>query len=164
MQNIRRHEESLAGRQIINVRLLDAPRPLVWQVWTDPKHITHWWGPRGFSTTTKSMDLRPGGTWLFVMHGPDGTDYGNKVTFVEVAEPERLVYRHEGTDGATKDVVFVTTVTFVEKGGQTEITLAAEFPSKAERDFVAEKYGAVEGGRQTLERLAEYLEQAARRA
>ena len=82
MQNTRR-KESLADRQITNVRLLDALRTLVWQVWTDPKHITHWWGPRGFSTTTKAMDLRPGGTWTFVMHGPDGTDYGNKVTFVD---------------------------------------------------------------------------------
>ena len=147
--------EGAAERRITNVRLLDAPRALVWQVWTDPQHLTHWWGPRGFSTTTTSRDLRPGGSWLFVMHGPDGTDYGNRITFLEVHEPERLVYRHEGTDGATKDVTFLTTVTFVEKGRQTEVTLSAEFPSKAARDHVAENYGAVEGGRQTLERFAE---------
>jgi len=161
MQQSVRKQEPLADRQILNVRVLDAPRPLVWQVWTDPEHVTRWWGPRGFSTTTRSMDLRPGGRWDFVMHGPDGTDYGNRITFIEVERPGRLVYRHEGTDEGnsegTKDVVFLTTVTFVEKGSRTEVTLAAEFPSKAERDYVAENYGAVEGGRQTLERLAEVV-------
>jgi len=157
MQQSVRKQESLADRQILNVRLLDAPRPLVWQVWTDHRHISRWWGPRDFSTTTQSMDLRAGGAWLFVMHGPDGTDYGNKVTFIEVDEPERLVYRHEGTEGPAEEVAFVTTVTFVEKGKQTEITLAAEFASKAARDHVAENFGAVEGGRQTLERLAEHV-------
>ena len=157
MQQQPRQAESLADRQIVNVRLLDAPRSLVWRVWTDPKHITHWWGPRGFSTTTITMDLRPGGVWRFVMHGPDGTDYGNRVTFLQVEEPERLVFRHEGTDEATKEITFITTVTFAAKGEQTEVTLSAEFPSAALRDHVAEKYGAVEGGRQTLERLAEHV-------
>ena len=157
MQQSRRKAENPTDRQIVTVRLIAAPRPLVWQVWTDSKHITHWWGPRGFSTTTQSMDLRPGGIWRFVMHGPDGTDYGNRITFLEVEEPRRLVYRHEGTDAATQQVVFISTVTFVEKEGKTEVTLAAEFPSAAERDHVAEKYGAVEGGRQTLERLAEHV-------
>src|SRR5579871_258380 len=68
-------------RVIIGSRVINAPRDLVWQVWTDPKHLGQWWGPDGFTTTTNSFDMRPGGMWRFVMHGPDGRDYENRVTF-----------------------------------------------------------------------------------
>src|SRR5262245_31914101 len=82
---------------IVGSRLLDAPRELVFSVWTDPKHLAQWWGPNGFTTTTHSFDFRPGGQWRFVMHGPDGRDYQNLVTFDEISRPERIVYRHGGT-------------------------------------------------------------------
>ena len=72
---------------------------LVWQAWTDPKHLAQWWGPNGFSTTTSAFDMRPGGVWRFVMHGPDGRDYENRITFDEIVRPERLVYHH----GVIKD-------------------------------------------------------------
>ena len=85
-------------RSIIGKRVLDAPRALVFSVWTDPKHLTQWWGPNGFTTTTYSFDFRPGGTWRFVMHGPDGRDYQNLITFEEIVPPERIVYRHGGAD------------------------------------------------------------------
>ena len=61
---------------MVGTRLLDAPRELVWSVWTDPKHLAQWWGPDGFRTTTSAFDFKPGGVWRFVMHGPDGRDYG----------------------------------------------------------------------------------------
>ena len=80
-------------RSIIGTRLFDAPRDLVFSVWTDPKHLAQWWGPYGFTTTTSSFDMRPGGVWRFVMHGPDGTDYENRITYDEIVRPERLVYR-----------------------------------------------------------------------
>jgi uncharacterized protein YndB with AHSA1/START domain len=142
---------STADREIVASRLFDAPRELVFEMWTDPKHVAQWWGPRGFTTTTYEMDVRPGGVWRFVMHGPDGVDYQNKIVYIEVARPERLVYSH--SDGAQ----FHATVNFVDKRGRTELTVRMVFDSAAERERVAKEFGAVEGLTQTLERLAEIL-------
>jgi len=143
-------------RSIVAVREFDAPRELVWQAWTDPKHLAQWWGPNGFTTTTSSYDARPGGVWRFVMHGPDGRDYQNRITFEEVVKPERIVYRHGG--GAdVEPVQFKTTVTFEDIGGKTRLTMHMLFPSAAERDRVIKEYGADKGLVQTLARLAEHL-------
>ena len=76
-----------ADRELVAVRVFDAPRPLVFQAWTDPAHIANWWGPRGFTTTTYAMDVRPGGVWRFCMHGPDGRDYQNKITSSRSSSP-----------------------------------------------------------------------------
>lgn len=150
-------EATLSGdREITATRIFDAPRDLVFQMWTDPQHIGQWWGPRGFTTTTYNMDVRPGGIWRFVMHGPDGTDYQNKITFIEIVKPERLVYKHGG-DKEVEPVNFQVTVTFEEQGGKTKLTMQMFFPSAAARTFTVEKYGAVEGLTQTLGRLEEYL-------
>ena len=143
-------------REIVISRVLDAPRELVFAAWTDLRHVSRWWGPRGFTTTTAEMDVRPGGVWRFVMHGPDGVDYPNKIVFLEVARPDRLVYQHAG-EGETDDVKFHTTVTFDEQGGKTKLTLRMVFDTAEARSTVVEKYGAIEGGKQTLERLGEHL-------
>src|SRR5262249_12441731 len=137
-------------------RVIGAPRKLVFAMWTDSGHVAQWCGPRGFTTTTRSMDVRPGGEWTFVMHGPDGTDYPNKIVFLEVAKPERLVYRHTGDEG-TEPVTFHTTVTFADEGGRTRLTMRAVFATPEERDAVVEKYGAVEGAKQTVDRLEEQV-------
>lgn len=151
------------AREIVTVRDFDAPRELVFGAWTDAKHVSNWWGPNGFTTTTHVMDVRPGGVWRFIMHGPDGRDYQNVITYLAVDRPERLVYQHGGDagDAGAKPVAFHTTVTFAEVSGKTRVTLRAVFPSAAERDRVAREYGAVEGGQQTLARLAEHLAGAA---
>ena len=141
-------------RAIVTTRVFDAPRELVWSAWTDPNHLAQWWGPNGFTTTTSAYDLRPGGTWRFVMHGPDGRDYQNLVTFDEIVKPERLVYRH-GDD--VEPVQFHTTVTFEDLGGKTRLNLRAQFPTADARDRVVKEYGAAEGAVQTIERLADYL-------
>lgn len=141
-------------RAIVTTRVFDAPRELVWSAWTDPNHLAQWWGPNGFTTTTSAYDLRPGGTWRFVMHGPDGRDYQNLVTFDEIVKPERLVYRH-GDD--VEPVQFHTTVTFEDLGGKTRLTLRAQFPTADARDRVVREFGAAEGAVQTLSRLADYL-------
>lgn len=143
-------------REIVTIRTVPASRELVWRVWTDPEHVTHWWGPVGFSTTTTSHELKVGGIWSFVMHGPDGTDYLNRVEFLEVRPPELLSYRHAG-EGAHDYVKFLSTVTFEDIGSDTRITLRAVFETAELRDFVAEKHGAVEGGQQTLARFANYV-------
>ena len=143
-----------AEREIASTRVFDAPRELVWKVWTDPEHIGKWWGPIGFTTTTKEFDLRPGGMWLFTMHGPDGTDYRNEVTYTAVAQPERIEYDHGPTP------IFHVTIIFEEEGEtKTKLSMQMLFPTKDERDRTAEKFGAVEGLNQTLGRLEEYLAQ-----
>jgi uncharacterized protein YndB with AHSA1/START domain len=151
------NQSSTADREIVQTRLLDAPRELVFAVWTDPKQIVQWWGPRGFTTTSHEMSVTPGGVWRFVMHGPDGRDYKNKIIYTEVVKPERLVYRHAGEE-EHEDVRFHVTVTFEAQGRKTLLTMRSLFETAQEREEVVTKYGALEGGRQTLERLAEYVE------
>jgi uncharacterized protein YndB with AHSA1/START domain len=143
-------------RAVIGMRVFDAPRELVWSAWTDPKHLAQWWGPNGFTTTTSTFDMRPGGVWRFVMHGPDGRDYQNRITFDEIVKPERIVYRHDGGEDV-EPVQFTQTVSFEDLGGKTKITWRGVFPSAEERDRVIKEYGADKGLVQTLARLAEYL-------
>lgn len=144
-----------SDRELRFTRTFDAPRTLVWKAWTDPAHVGQWWGPNGFTTTTYESDVRPGGVWRYMMHGPDGTDYPNLVTFAVVVAPERLEYAH-GTDAANPEM-FRTTVLFEEAGGKTTITMRLLFPTREERDITEQKYGAVEGANQTLARLADHL-------
>jgi uncharacterized protein YndB with AHSA1/START domain len=150
--------EDEAVRQIVIIRVFDAPRELVWQAMTDPKHVVNWWGPRGFTTTVETMDVRPGGVWKHTMHGPDGTNYPNKSVFQEVVKPERIVYSHGGGREGGPGATFVATWTFeVVEDGKTRVTIRMVFPSAEARDFVVKEYGAIEGGKQTLERLGEFL-------
>src|SRR5271155_4603713 len=88
--------KSSAEREIVLSRVFDAPRKMVWEAWTDPKQVAKWWGPKGFSTTIEVMDVRPGGVWRQVMHGPDGIDYPNESVFLDVVQYERLVYTLTG--------------------------------------------------------------------
>jgi uncharacterized protein YndB with AHSA1/START domain len=143
-----------SDREIITTRIFDAPRELVFAAWTDPKHVAEWWGPQGFTNTIYEMDVRPGGVWRFVMHGPDGVDYQNEIVFVEIVKPQRLVYDH------VSGPKFHMTVTFDEQDGKTKLTMRMLFDTAALRDQVAKKFGAVEGAKQTLERLAEFLAKA----
>ena len=144
------------ARSIITVREFDAPRELVFSLFTDPKHLAQWFGPNGFTTTTSSFDMRPGGVWRFVMHGPDGRDYQNRVTYEEIVPPERIVYRHGGGEDV-EAVQFRQTIVFEDLGGRTRITWRGDFPSAAERDRVIKEYGADKGLAQTLARLAEHV-------
>ncbi len=144
-------------RAIITTRVLDAPRELVFEVWSDPKHLAQWWGPDGFSTTTSAFDMRPGGVWRFVMHGPDGRDYDNRITFDVIEKPDRIVY-HQGGGDDVEPVQFRTTVTFEDVGdNKTRLTLHAVFPSAEERARVIREYGADTGAQQTVSRLADYV-------
>ncbi|MBI4261693.1 MAG: SRPBCC domain-containing protein [Actinobacteria bacterium] len=147
-------------RSIVLTRVFDAPREAVFDAWTDRDHIGEWFGPTGFTLTIHEMDVRPGGVWRFVMHGPDGTDYRNRIDYREVARPERLAYSHGSGDEADAGR-FETTVTFEEEEGKTRLTLRMVFDSAEERDRNVE-FGAIEGGNQTLERLEEHLAGATR--
>jgi uncharacterized protein YndB with AHSA1/START domain len=147
---------STSDRELVFTRVFDAPRELVFHAWTDPRIVGQWWGPYGFTTTTHEMDVRPGGVWRLTMHGPDGRDYRNKIVFLEVVKPSRLVYKHDPERG-TEPVNFETTVTFAERGDKTELTMRMLFPSAAAREYVIKTYGAEEGAKQTLSRLGEHL-------
>jgi uncharacterized protein YndB with AHSA1/START domain len=142
---------------IVGLRIFDAPRALVFSAFTDPKHLSQWWGPNGFTTTTHSFDFRPGGVWRFVMHGPDGRDYQNRITFGEIVPDERLTWTHGGGDD--EPITFHQTLTFEDIGGKTKLTWRGEFASAAERARVIRDHGADKGLVQTMSRLADYVAQ-----
>lgn len=141
---------------IIGSRDFDAPRELVFLAFTDPQHLSEWWGPDGFSITTLAFDFKPGGVWRFVMHGPDGRDYQNHVTFDQIAANERIVYRH-GRGDDIEPVSFTMTITLEDRGGRTRLTWRNQFASAAERDRVIREYGAGDGLAQTLGRLGVHV-------
>lgn len=142
------------GRDITVSRFLQAPPELVFDAWTDVEHISNWWGPHGFTTTTHKADIRPGGEWVFTMHGPDGVDYGNHIWFETIERPSLMTYRHAGEEGTqTEDVQFTSRVTFEPEGDGTRVTLSLLFPTKEDRDRVEREYGAVEGAHNTLARF-----------
>ena len=143
--------EAITDRELRFTRIFDAPRSLVFEVWTNPKHLAHWWGPIGFTLTSLEHDFRPGGHWKFIMHGPDGTDYHNRIKYHEIAKPQRLVYQHVGAEN-TEPIHFKVEVDFVELDKRTQVHMHMIFESAAELRHVAEKYGAIEGAHQTLSR------------
>lgn len=145
-----------SDREIVITRLINAPRELVFDAWIDPVHVGNWYGPQGFTITTHSMDVRPGGVWRFIMHGPDGTDYKNFVKYQEVVRPERLVYDHGGEE-EHEHIHFRSTITFVEQAGKTQLTMSSLFPSAEARNYVVKEHGAVEGGNQTLDRFEAHV-------
>lgn len=153
--------ESASGSEIVISREFAAPRELVWEAMTNAKHVVNWWGPRGFSTTVEEMDLRVGGVWKLTMRGPDGANYPNQHVFKEIAKPERIVFSAGGRREGGPGVSFISTWTFdAVEPGKTKVTIRMVFPTAAERDFVVKEFGAIEGGKQTLERLAEFLAKA----
>jgi uncharacterized protein YndB with AHSA1/START domain len=143
-------------RVIVGTREYDAPRELLFSAWTAVEHLAQWWGPNGFTTTTSRFEFWPGGVWRFVMHGPDGRDYQNNVTFDEIVPPERIVYRHGGGEDV-EPVRFRQTVIFEDLGGRTRIVWRGEFPTAAERDRVIKDHGADKGLAQTMARLGDYV-------
>jgi uncharacterized protein YndB with AHSA1/START domain len=143
------------SNEIRITRVYDAPVKAVWDAWTDPKQVAQWWGPRGFTLTTHSKDLRTGGSWSYTMHGPDGVDYPNKTQYLEVEKYSKLVYDHGANDD--RPALFRVTVLFSETKGKTkmEMSMALATPEAAEE---TRKFIKKAGGDSTWDRLAEYLE------
>lgn len=146
------------SNEIKITRIYDAPVKAVWEAWTDSEQVAKWWGPRGFTITTHSKDLRVGGHWSYTMHGPDGVDYQNKTLYHEVEKHSRLVYDHGGNDD--RPPLFRVTVVFTEVKGKTkmQMTMALATPEAARE---TEKFIKKAGGNATWDRLAEYLEKEA---
>ena len=144
-------------KEMIFSRIVNAPRELVFDVWTIQEHVEKWWGPDGFTTTSKQFELKPEGVWLFTMHGPDGIDYPNKIVFMEIDRPSKLVYRHSDDEGV-EPVRFHSEVTFEEENGKTLITMHMIMETAEMLTKVVEEYGAYEGAIQHLARMRDYLE------
>jgi len=139
-----------SGPELVISRVFDAPRALVFKVWTDPKHLEQWWGPRGFTTKIVELDLRVGGAFHYVMHGPDGNDYPFSGTYVEIVEPHRLVIDGKIHGDLGQDVW--TEIVFAEHEGKTKVTVRQVFSFES-----AATRGAPIGWNQQLDRLTEYL-------
>jgi uncharacterized protein YndB with AHSA1/START domain len=144
------------SNQLKLTRVYDAPVKLVWEAWTDPKKAAKWWGPRGFSITTKSKDLRPGGQWVYTMHGPDGVDYPNITTYFVVEPLKRLEYDHGANEN--QKPLFRVNVLFSESKGKTTMVMTMTFESP-ERAKELAKFIKMAGGNSTWDRLGEYLDE-----
>lgn len=136
-------------------RLYEAPVAAVWDAWTDPEQVAKWWGPRGFTLTTHSKDLRPGGHWTYTMHGPDGVDYPNTTKYFEVEEHAKLVYDHGGHED--RPPLFRVTVLFAEVDGKTQMDMTMTLPTPEAAEEIG-KFIKKAGGNSTWDRLAEHLE------
>ncbi|MBX3589321.1 MAG: SRPBCC family protein [Burkholderiaceae bacterium] len=138
---------STANREFVHSRLIDAPQARVFRAFAEPTHLARWWGPNGFSSTFEVFEFRPGGTWRFVMHGPDGTDYPNENAFREIVTPERVVVEH-----LSDTHHFFLTITFAAQGDQTLVGWRQVFDTAEHRDKVADV--VLEANEQNLDRLA----------
>ena len=147
--------KQVGDRGIEITRTVKAPRALVWKACTEPAHIDRWWGPNGFANKTIAHDLRVGGQWKYTMTGPDGKVWPNLITYTEVTPMDRLAYDHGDWENPK---MFTGSLNFTDVEGGTLVTLHNVFQSKDVRDQAIEKYGAAEGGKQTLTRLAEYVQ------
>lgn len=145
---------TIENRELIITRSFQAPRELVYKAWTDPKHLPQWWGPQGFTTTVHEIEIKTGGVWRYSMHGPDGVDYPNKITFLEVNQPESIIYAH-GDD--KEDELFRVTVSLEEQGAATKLTMRMLFSSAEELEKTVKEYGAIEGAQSTLNRLEDQI-------
>src|ERR687894_1779580 len=150
-----------ADREIVISRVIGAPRELVFEAFTRVQHLSWWWGPEGFTTTTRSFEFRVGGEWDFVLHGPDGTDYQEWISWTEIAPPERIALLHGESRGDPN--AFESVLTFAPDGAATWIEMRTVFPTKELRDEAVEKYHAIEGGEQTLSSLASYVAEIVRK-
>jgi len=145
--------ESKTDREIVVTRLIDAPRELVFEAFTEREHVVNWWVPDG--TTIHEYNAQPGGRWRYSQPGPDGTQYPFKIEFVVIDKPARLVYDF-GTDAEGAPDPVRNSVTFEAENGKTRVTMELLFATAAAREQAAQ-YGAAAGAQQALGNLAAYL-------
>jgi uncharacterized protein YndB with AHSA1/START domain len=151
--------EDTKDREVITTRIIEASPERVWRAWTDPNEVGLWWGPAGFTTTTEHIDVRPGGEWRFVMHGPDGTDYPNAYTFNELEKPTRIAcWHHESKEFGMEG--WQMTLTFEAVGDKTRVTMAAVYANTDEYDKHVKGFKAREGAEQMLGRLETFVKKS----
>jgi len=149
-----------SDREIVVTRTFEAPRDLLWEMYTRAEHLAHWWGPTGWTLPVNELDFRPGGTWFYCMEGPDGFRSCGKTFYLKIEVPLRMVYRDifVNTDGDPLEGMpeAEATVEFIEKNGRTTVISTILYPTKVDRDKVIEM-GMEAGIDQTLDRLEAYL-------
>ena len=145
-----------SDRDIIITRVFNAPRALVWTMFTEPKHLMKWWGPREFTTPACEIDLRPGGVWFYVLRAPDGSEFPVHHTYQEIVPLERIVYS-QGHEDATSSSGTMHTMNFEDEEGKTRVTLHTRTPSPAVREALVNQ-GFVQGVSGGMDCLVEYLE------
>lgn len=149
-------QTTVNGKEIIQTRQIKSPRHLVFDAFVNPEKIVHWWGPDGFTITTEEINIAVGGRWKFIMHGPDGADYLNLITYSKIDPPSELRFRVTGGE-ADDPNGFDTILTFEEKDGGTLLTMKSILKDKEAVKYVVENHNALEGGRQTLNKLEAFL-------
>jgi uncharacterized protein YndB with AHSA1/START domain len=146
-----------SDREIVFTRAFDAPRDLVFEAWTNPEHVRHWWGLRDSTMILCEADVRPGGSWRYVTTAKDGAEVPFTGVYQEVTPPERLVYTEVyDVEPFNSGDPAVNTVTFTEEEGGTLMTITTVYPSKEVRDFVLGT-GMESGAAESFDRLAEHL-------
>ncbi len=147
-----------AGRELQITRVFDAPRSLVFRVWTEPKHLAQWWSPKGFDNPVCELDLRPGGQIRIDMRAPDGVVYEMGGHFEEIVEPERIVFiSTAGRDAAGNPMLENrNTVTFADESGKTKMTLHVKV-LRAAPEMAAALAGMEQGWTETIEKLDAHL-------
>jgi uncharacterized protein YndB with AHSA1/START domain len=149
--------QTQADREVVVSRIIEGPRELVFDAFTDVTNLGKWWVARnGSSITTHTFEFRPGGVWDATIHA-GGSDFPNYIVWKEIAPPERIVWLYYGAGRADPNPV-TTTLTLADHGATTEATLRLVFGSKAQRDEMVAKYHAAAGARQALDALAGYVE------
>jgi uncharacterized protein YndB with AHSA1/START domain len=146
---------SCGDREIVMTRVFEAPAGLVFDAFSRPELLTRWFGPRGWSLSVCEVDLRVGGSWRFVVRGPDGTEMGMHGSYREIQPPERSVHSEIFDDYAEAGESVVTS-TFAEQGGQTTLTAVVAYPSREVRDAVLAT-GMEHGAAESYDKLAELL-------
>jgi uncharacterized protein YndB with AHSA1/START domain len=144
-----------ADREISVSRVIGSPRELVFEAYTEVRHLARWWGPEGFTTATRAFEFRVGGEWDFEMRGPDGTVFQVWISWTEIVPPVRIALQlgeFRGDPNALESVV-----TFTPDGAATRVEMNTVFPTKELRDQAVEKYHVIEGGQQSLSNLANYV-------
>jgi uncharacterized protein YndB with AHSA1/START domain len=149
--------ERPSQREVVFSRLLDAPRELVWRMWSEVAHLHEWYGPEGFTLTTFEFEFAPGGVWRLVMHGPDGTDYPTHIVFREIDPPSRIVYDNDW-DLAGAPLQYRGVITLEAVGRKTALSIRMTFRDDEAMRVAVERYGVMEGGTQTLARIARALD------
>jgi uncharacterized protein YndB with AHSA1/START domain len=141
-------------RELVITRVFDAPRPVVFESWTDARQLVQWWGPRGFSVVSCKADVRVGGVWRVETRSPEGDEHNAGGVYREVESPERLVFTMawDGTEDGEPGRETVVTVGLAEEGHRTRMTFRqAVFSSTAARD------AHDQGWSSAFELLAEFL-------
>ena len=146
-----------SDREVVLTRAFDAPRELVFEAWTNPEHVRHWWGLRESTMLLCEADVRPGGSWRYVTTAEDGAEVPFTGVYQDVAPPDRLVYTEMyDVEPFNSGDPAVNTVTFTEEGGRTLVTVTTVYPTKEVRDFVLGT-GMEVGAAESYDRLAEHL-------